>query len=71
MIFFADLPNMDQAVDTAYDSIYANMGRSVMLDLESMSNVESCRFCGSIYRRGQGATHQETLLIPRLIWAHW
>ncbi len=26
MIFFADLPDMDQAVDTAYDSIYANMG---------------------------------------------
>ena len=56
MIFFADLPNMDQAVDTAYDSIYANMGE--VCNAGSRIYVERALyadFVDQFIAKGQGA----------------
>ena len=56
MIFFADLPNMDQAVGTAYDSIYANMGE--VCNAGSRIYVERgiyADFVDQFIAQGQGA----------------
>ena len=56
MIFFADLPDMDQAVDTAYNSIYYNMGE--VCNAGSRIYVERsiyADFVDQFIAQGQGA----------------
>ena len=56
MIYFADLPDMDLAVETAYDSIYANMGE--VCNAGSRIYVERSiysDFVDQFVEQGQGA----------------
>ena len=55
MIYFADLPDMELAVSTAYDSIYANMGEVCNAGSRSMLKEQFVDFADQFIAEGQGA----------------